>query len=71
MSASSAGYPGIEPITTGSCLSSPSLKNPNTCEPSTSPIGVCPIPDIPADVTGNITCAQGKSFVGKSILLPV
>ena len=44
--------PPIDPKITGSCAFSPSLKNPKTHVPSTSPRGVVPIPFIAADVIG-------------------
>ena len=35
------------------------------------PVGEVPIPEMEAEVTGNITWAQGKSSVGISALLSV
>ena len=64
----SAGRPGNVPNITGSWQLSPSLKYPITHVPSTIKEGEDPRPDIPAEVVGSITEAQGKSAVGNLAL---
>ena len=57
------------PVITGNCASSPSKKNPVTLSPGDNDIvdALLPLPD-PA-VTGNNTCAQGRSLSFNSTVL--
>ena len=66
-----AALVAIVPKIAGCCISSPSRKNPITHVPSTGPKGEEPIPEIAAEVIGCIGVAQGRSLVGKIILLSV
>ena len=63
--------PAIVPNIKGLCASSPSKNHPITHVPGTIPTGVCPKPEVAADVIDCKGIAHGKSDVGSKFVSAV